>query len=78
MISLFSEKTKTYPLKFITSVIDTIADNADVNILFNYFPKQIDDAKTVLTVVKSTKKKYILIYWVVDLRAFIGVLINAI
>jgi heptosyltransferase-2 len=30
-----------------------------VNILFNYFPKQIDDAKTVLTVVNhQPKKKY--------------------
>jgi heptosyltransferase-2 len=62
MISLLgSEKLKTYPLNFITWYV---ADNADVNILFNYFPKQIDDAKTVFEQLQtSTQEKYILIYW---------------
>jgi heptosyltransferase-2 len=34
MISLLgSEELKTYPLNYMTAVIDTIADNNDVNIL---------------------------------------------
>jgi ADP-heptose:LPS heptosyltransferase len=76
MISLLgSEKLKTYPLNYITSVIDTIADNADVNILFNYFPKQIDDAKTVFNSCKpSTQEKIYFDLLGGDLRAFIGVL----
>lgn len=76
MISLLgSEKLKTYPLNYITSVIDTIADNADVNILFNYFPKQIDDAKTVFDSCKpSTQEKIYFDLLGGDLRAFIGVL----
>jgi heptosyltransferase-2 len=41
---------------------------------FNYFPKQIHDAKTVLTVASSQPRtKYILIYGG-DLRGFIGIL----
>jgi heptosyltransferase-2 len=47
-----------------------VADNADVNILFNYFPKQIDDAKTVLTVVNHQPKKKIYFDLLVT-RAFI-------
>jgi hypothetical protein len=39
-----------------TAVIDTIADNND-EYPFNYFPKQIHDAKTVLTVASSTQDK---------------------
>ncbi|WP_339921669.1 glycosyltransferase family 9 protein [uncultured Flavobacterium sp.] len=76
MISLLgSEKLKTYPLNYITSVIDTIADNTDVNILFNYFPKQVDDAKTVFDSCKpSTQEKIYFDLLGGDLRAFIGVL----
>jgi heptosyltransferase-2 len=55
-----------------TAVIDTIADNND-EYPFNYFPKQIHDAKTVLTVASSQPRtKYILIFGG-DLRV-IGIL----
>jgi heptosyltransferase-2 len=38
MISLLgSEELKTYPLNYMTAVIDTIADNNDVNILLIIF-----------------------------------------
>jgi ADP-heptose:LPS heptosyltransferase len=76
MISLLgSEKLKTYPLNYMTSIIDTIADNNDVNILFNYFPKQINDAKIVYNSCKSsTQKKIYFDLLAGDLRAFIGVL----
>lgn len=76
MISLLgSERLKTYPLQYMISIIDTIADNTDVNILFNYLPKQINDAKHVFENCKATTQKKI--YFELlgsDLRTFIGVL----
>ena len=74
MISLLgSEKLKTYPLKHMATVVDTIADNQDVNILFNYFPKQIEDAKIVFDACKpSTQKKIYFDLLGGDLRGFIA------
>jgi len=76
MISLLgSENLKTYPLSYMTEIVDTIADSNDVNILFNYFPKQIKDAKTVFNSCKpSTQEKIFFDLLGGDLRAFIGVL----
>jgi heptosyltransferase-2 len=76
MISLLgSEQLKTYPLNYITKVIDTIAENANLNILFNYFPQQIEDAKIVFNSCKpSTQEKIYFDLLGGDLRAFIGVL----
>jgi heptosyltransferase-2 len=37
MISLLGSELKTYPLNYMTAVIDTIADNNDVNILLIIF-----------------------------------------
>jgi heptosyltransferase-2 len=76
MISLLgSEQLKTYPLNYMTDVIDTIADNSDVNILFNYFPKQIEDAKIVFNSCKpSTQAKIYFDLLGGNLRTFIGVL----
>lgn len=74
MISLLgSEKLKTYPLDFMAKVVDYIADNADVNILFNYFPKQLEEAKTVFNSCKSsTQSKIYFDLLGGDLRSFIG------
>lgn len=74
MISLLgSEKLKTYPLEFMAKVVDYIADNADVNILFNYFPKQSKDAKIVFNACKpSTQNKIYFDLLGGDLRSFIG------
>ena len=76
IISLLgSEELKTYPLNYMTTVVDTIADNNDVNILFNYFPKQIHDAKTVFNSCKrSTQDKVYFDLLGGDLRSFIGIL----
>ena len=76
MISLLgSEKLKTYPLEFMAEVVDTIADNQDVNILFNYFPKQIEDAKTVFDNCKpSTQNKIYFDLLGSDLRSFIAIM----
>lgn len=74
MISLLgSEKLKTYPLEFMSKVVDYIADNTDVNILFNYFPKQIEEAKTIFNGCKpSTRDKIYFDLLGGDLRSFIG------
>ncbi|AWK05246.1 ADP-heptose--LPS heptosyltransferase [Flavobacterium crocinum] len=74
MISLLgSEKLKTYPLEFMSKVVDYVADNADVNILFNYFPKQLEEAKTVYNACKpSTQNKIYFDLLGGDLRSFIG------
>lgn len=74
MISLLgSEKLKTYPLEFMSKVVDYVADTADVNILFNYFPKQIEEAKIVFNGCKpSTQKKIYFDLLGGDLRSFIG------
>lgn len=76
MISLLgSEKLKTYPLDFMAKVVDYIADNANVNILFNYFPKQLEDAKIVYNTCKTSTQENI--YFDLlggDLRSFIGIM----
>ena len=78
MISLLgSEKLKTYPLEYMAKVIDYIADNQDVNILFNYFPKQIRDAKIVFDTCKpSTQEKIYFDLLGSDLRSFIALMNN--
>ena len=76
MISLLgSEKAKTYPLEYMAKVVDTIADSFDVNILFNYMPKQTSDAKFVFDSCKTTTQKKI--YFDLlgnDLRSFIAIM----
>jgi ADP-heptose:LPS heptosyltransferase len=76
MISLLgSEKLKTYPLEFMSAVVDYVADNADVNILFNYFPKQLEDAKKVFNACKpSTQEKIYFDLLGDDLRSFIAIM----
>lgn len=76
MISLLgSEKLKTYPLEYMAEIVDTIADNQDVNILFNYFPKQIEDAKLVVNSCKTTTQEKIYFNLLgSDLRSFIAIM----
>lgn len=78
MISLLgSEKLKTYPLEYMAKVIDFIADNHEVNILFNYFPKQISDAKTIFDTCKpSTQENIYFDLFGNDLRSFIAIMSN--
>jgi ADP-heptose:LPS heptosyltransferase len=76
MISLLgSETLKTYPLEYMAIIIDNIADNSNVNILFNYFPKQIEEAKTVFNYCKpSTQKKIYFDLLGNNLRGFIAIM----
>jgi len=60
MVSIIgSGPDKTYPLVYMSKLVDFIADNGDFNILFNYFPKQLDDAKTIFNGCKETTKQKI-------------------
>jgi len=74
MVSIIgSAKNKTYPLIYMARVVDYIAASSDCNILFNYIPNQIEDAKTIYNACnEQTKQK---IYFDVlgkNLRSFIA------
>lgn len=76
MVSIIgSSPDKTYPLEYMSQLVDFIADKGNVNILFNYFPKQIEEAKTIYNgCQESTKKK---IYFSVlgkSIREFIALM----
>jgi len=74
MISIIgSSENKTYPLTYMSTVVDYIANSQDCNILFNYIPNQIDQAKTIYNHCSETTKKKV--YFDVlgrDLREFIA------
>ena len=76
MISLLgSEEIKTYPLEFMAELVNFIGEHYDVNILFNYFPKQIDQAKIVFDLcTEKTKSKIYFDLLGGDLRSFIGIM----
>lgn len=76
MISLLgSEKIKTYPLNFMAKLVDFIGTNYDVNILFNYFPSQIEDAKIVYNLCsQNTKEKIHFDLLGNNLREFIAIM----
>jgi ADP-heptose:LPS heptosyltransferase len=76
MISLLgSEKLKTYPLEYMARIVDTIADKKNVNILFNYLPKQNEEARTIFNYCKSsTQKKIYFDLLGNDLRGFIAIM----
>lgn len=66
---------KTYPLDYMAQLVDFIADKSDVNLLFNYIPKQINEAQQIYDACKeSTKQK---IYFSVlgkNIREFIAIM----
>ncbi|MCV9926865.1 glycosyltransferase family 9 protein [Flavobacterium sp. LS1R49] len=76
MISLLgSEKSKTYPLEHMAKVVEYVAENKDVTILFNYFPNQIEDAQKVFDLCsKSTQEKIHFDLLGSNLRSFIAIM----
>jgi len=78
MVSIIgSSDNKTYPLSEMSKVLDFIIENAEVNLLFNYFPNQIDDAKFIYNHCKKTTQNRI--YFDVlgkNLRAYISLMNN--
>lgn len=76
MVSLLgSEKNKTYPLEYMTKVVEHIAKHKDVTILFNYFDSQMDDAKHIYnSCTAATQKKIRFDLFGKDLRSFIAIM----
>lgn len=75
MISLLgSDLTKTYPLKEMAKVVNYIGENFNVNILFNYFPKQKELALEVFNQLSDKTKENVNIDVLgSDLREFIAI-----
>lgn len=76
MISLLGSKlSKTYPLDKMTELVEFLGQNYDVNILFNYFPKQLNDAKIIYNnLSENTKSKIYFDLLAEDLRSFIAIM----
>ncbi|MFV5701134.1 glycosyltransferase family 9 protein [Flavobacterium sp. XS2P12] len=76
MVSIIgSSADKTYPLEYMSQLVDFIADKGAVNILFNYFPKQIEDAKAIYDGCKeSTKQKIHFSVLGKNIREFIAIM----
>ncbi|MGQ7944780.1 glycosyltransferase family 9 protein [Flavobacterium sp. WC2509] len=76
MISLLgSEKNKTYPLEYMAQVVEEVAKDRDVVILFNYFESQIEDAKFIYNLCStSTKEKIHFDLYGKDLKSFITIM----
>lgn len=76
MISLLgSEKNKTYPLEYMAKVVEHIAKDRDVILLFNYFDKQIEEAKFIYNLcTQSTKDKIRFDLFGKDLKSFIAIM----
>lgn len=76
MVSLIgSSSDKTYPLEYMSKLVDFMADKGDINILFNYFPKQIEDAKKIYNGCKESTKQ--MIYFSLlgkNIREFIAIM----
>jgi len=60
MISIIgSSPNKTYPLEYMSKVVDYVSEQIDVNILFNYIPKQLELAKVIFDNCSENTKKNI-------------------
>lgn len=60
MISVLgSGENKTYPLPHMADLIDTVVEETNGQILFNYIPKQRTEAKTVFNFCKKNTKSHI-------------------
>jgi len=74
MVSIIgSSENKTYPLTYMSKIVDYIAESTDCNIFFNYIPNQIEDAKTIFNECKeATKQKIHFDVLGKNLRSFIA------
>jgi ADP-heptose:LPS heptosyltransferase len=76
MISLLgSEQNKTYPLEYMAKVVEYVANDKDVTILFNYFESQIEDAQKIYnSCSKDIQEKIQFDLLGSDLRSFIAIM----
>ena len=75
MVSLLgSDESKTYPLSEMAKLVNFVGENYNVNILFNYFPKQKPQALEVYNQLSEiTKSKVYFDLLGDDLRSFIAI-----
>ncbi len=74
---LGSTADKTYPLEYMASLIDFIAEKKEVNLLFNYIPSQFTEAKKIYDLCKkSTREKIFFEVTGNSLRDFISIMNN--
>lgn len=72
---LGSEWYKTYPFEKMAELLDNIVETTDANLLFNYIPKQKEDAKKVFDLCKpATQNRIFFDLYATDLRSFLGLL----
>jgi heptosyltransferase-2 len=69
-----SNDSKTYPIAYMAKVIDTIADENDIQILFNYFPFQKEEARQLyLLCTPETQAKINFDFYEDNLRDFLAI-----
>jgi heptosyltransferase-2 len=69
-----SMETKSYPLKYMAEVLDTIAENREVLMLFNYIPSQKEEAIALYKLCKlETQEKINLDFYEPNLRKFLAI-----
>ena len=72
---LGSEWYKTYPFEKMAELLDHIVETTDANLLFNYIPKQKEDAKKVYDLCQpATQNRIFFDLYATDLRSFLGLL----
>lgn len=60
MVSLLgSSKEKTYPLAYMATLLDTLVDHKNIQLLLNFIPKQQPEVDKLLSLVKEKTKQYI-------------------
>ncbi|MBZ9630587.1 glycosyltransferase family 9 protein [Salegentibacter sp. LM13S] len=55
---LGSNRYKSLPESYIVELINFVADNYQVNILFNYMPSQLEEASCIISKIKPSEKIY--------------------
>lgn len=76
MFNIFgSTANKTYPEKYMVEIINYITENNNVKILFNYTPKQYNEALSLYSKCSTTAKEKIILDVIgTDLRSFITIM----
>ncbi len=74
MSVLGSGRNKTYPFNYMSQVIDSVALTTNGQILFNYIPDQIEDAKSILNLCsKDTQEMILFDVFGSSLREFLAI-----
>ena len=56
---LGSSEEKSYPLTYLASVLDTVVEETNANLLFNYIPKQIETVEKLFQLCKMKTQQHI-------------------